>query len=134
LGISVDGLFAPETEQSVRIFQESRSLSADGIVGPQTWAALPDGGPMPVLQAGSTGAIVRSLQTLLTNAAPEQWVTTPQGVDGTFGPKTRASVEAFQAWAGVSADGVVGEQTWAVSLDAMNATLESAVGFQYVMG
>jgi peptidoglycan hydrolase-like protein with peptidoglycan-binding domain len=89
---------------------------------------------MPTLEDGSTGDVVRSLQTLLTNGAPGQWQRTPQGVDGIFGPHTRASVEAFQGWGGVSVDGIVGDQTWSVSLHAMNATLESTVGLGYVIG
>ena len=65
---------------------------------------------MPMLQEGSTGAVVSSLQTLLTNGAPGQWNTTPQGIDGNFGPHTRASVIAFQAWGGVAQDGIVGDR------------------------
>ena len=108
---------------------------ADGIVGPATWAALPDGGPMPTLQEGSTGPVVlSSLQTLLTNGAPGAWNVTPQGIDGDFGPKTEAAVKAFQSWGGVPADGVVGDQTWAVSLHAASATLESKVGLNFVIG
>jgi peptidoglycan hydrolase-like protein with peptidoglycan-binding domain len=56
---------------------------------------------------------------------------TPAG-EGNFGPATEASVKAFQAWGGVAKDGVVGDQTWAVSLHAASATLESAVGQQSV--
>jgi hypothetical protein len=41
---------------------------------------------------------------------------------------------AFQVWGGVPSDGVVGDQTWAVSLHAASATLESAVGLQFVIG
>jgi peptidoglycan hydrolase-like protein with peptidoglycan-binding domain len=39
-----------------------------------------------------------------------QWNTTPQGVDGNSGPHTKASVVAFQAWAGAARDGVVGDR------------------------
>ena len=53
-----------------------------------------------------------SLQTLLTNGASGQWNTTPQGIDGNFGPQTKASVVAFQAWGAVAQDGIVGDQTW----------------------
>jgi peptidoglycan hydrolase-like protein with peptidoglycan-binding domain len=66
---------------------------------------------MPTLQESSTGAVVNSLQTLLTNGAPRQWNTTPQGIDGNFGPYTKASVVAFQARGVVAQDGVVGDQT-----------------------
>ena len=109
-------------------------MAVDGIVGPLTWQALPDGGPMPTLEVGSSGDVVRSLQTVLTNGAAGQWGTTPQGIDGHFGPHTRASVEAFQSWGGTGADGVVGDSTWSVSLHAASATLETEVGLQYVIG
>jgi peptidoglycan hydrolase-like protein with peptidoglycan-binding domain len=130
----VDGIFGPSTEAAVKNFQHDKGLTVDGIVGPHTWAALPDGGPMPTLQQGSTGEVVRSLQQVLTNGAPGQWNTTPQGVDGDFGPHTKSSVEAFQRWGKVTADGIVGDQTWSVSLHAASATLETEVGLKYVIG
>lgn len=133
-GLSVDGIFGAQVETAVKEFQQGAGLTVDGIVGPLTWAALPDGGPMPTLEVGSTGSVVSSLQTLLTNGAPGQWVTTPQGIDGDFGPHTKASVEAFQAWGGVTVDGIVGDQTWSVSLHAASATLETAVGLGFVIG
>jgi peptidoglycan hydrolase-like protein with peptidoglycan-binding domain len=133
-GLKVDGAFGPLVETAVKQFQQGAGLTVDGIVGPLTWAALPDGGPMPTLQLGSSGAVVTSLQNLLTNGAPGQWITTPQWIDGIFGSNTKASVEAFQTWGGVAADGIVGDQTWAVSLHAASATLETAVGLGFVIG
>jgi peptidoglycan hydrolase-like protein with peptidoglycan-binding domain len=133
LSLAVDGIFGLLTEAAVKQFQEGAGLVADGIVGPLTWAALPDGAPMPTLQDGSSGDVVRSLQRVLTNGAAGQWNTTPQGIDGIFGPHTRLSVEAFQRWGGVSVDGIVRDQTWSVSLHAASATLESAVGLQFVI-
>jgi peptidoglycan hydrolase-like protein with peptidoglycan-binding domain len=132
LGVVVDGSFGPATETAVIEFQQGEGLAADGIVGPATWQALPDGAPMPTLQEGSHGNVVESLQTVLTNGAGQWGDVTPQGIDGQFGPHTRAAVKAFQAWGGVAADGVVGEHTWDVSLHAAGATLESEVGLQYV--
>ncbi len=133
LEIAVDGEFGPKTEAAVKLFQQSTGLVADGVVGPRTWQALPDGGPMPQLKDGSTGAVVRDLQQVLTNGAAGGWSITPQGVDGIFGPHTAASVRAFQAWGKVTADGVIGDATWSVTLHAASATLESAVGLQYVV-
>jgi peptidoglycan hydrolase-like protein with peptidoglycan-binding domain len=133
-GVAVDGVFGALTETAVKDFQQGQGLVVDGVVGPLTWAALPDGGPMPTLRVGSSGDVVASLQRLLTNGAQGEWNTTPGALDGSFGPDTEASVKAFQVWGGVPADGVVGDQTWDVSLHAASATLESAVGLQFVIG
>jgi peptidoglycan hydrolase-like protein with peptidoglycan-binding domain len=132
LGVAVDGIFGPITEQAVKEFQDSANLQVDGIVGPLTWGALPDGGPMPLLQEGSTGPVVERLQTALTNGAADWWGVTPQGIDGIFGPHTKASVEAFQTWGHVGVDGIVGDQTWSVPLEAAMATLETVVGLEFV--
>lgn len=45
LGIKIDGSFGPMTEESVRSFQKSKGLTADGVVGPNTWSVL--GGKEP---------------------------------------------------------------------------------------
>jgi peptidoglycan hydrolase-like protein with peptidoglycan-binding domain len=132
-GVAISGIFDAQTETAVKEFQQGAGLVDDGVVGPLTWNALPDGGPMPTLKEGSTGDVVSSLQTVLTNGADGQWITLPLGIDGNFGPNTLASVEAFQSWGGVLADGIVGDQTWAVSLHAAGATLESAVGLHFVI-
>jgi len=89
---------------------------------------------MPTLEVGSSGPVVSSLQTILTNGADQWGGVTSQGIDGQFGPNTKAAVEAFQGWGHVVVDGIVGDQTWAVSLHAASATLETAVGLQYVVG
>jgi peptidoglycan hydrolase-like protein with peptidoglycan-binding domain len=123
----------PLTETAVIEFQQGASLTPDGVVGPLTWQALPDGGPVSLLAEGSTGDVVADLQSVLTNGAPGQWGTTPQGIDRDYGLHTRAFVVAFRTWGGVGVDGVVGDQTWAVSLHATSATLESAVGLTWVI-
>jgi hypothetical protein len=40
LGISVDGVFGPQTERAVKRFQRGHDLVPDGIVGPLTRSAL----------------------------------------------------------------------------------------------
>lgn len=40
LGLVADGLHGPAGVEAVRLFQRTRRLTPDGIVGPTTWAAL----------------------------------------------------------------------------------------------
>ncbi|MET1004889.1 MAG: peptidoglycan-binding protein, partial [Propionibacteriaceae bacterium] len=129
--VVLDGSFGPSTQAAVIDAQQASGLVVDGVVGPRTWAVLPDGGPMPRLAKGSSGEVVTRLQQVLTDGAPEHWAVPPQGVDGRFGPNTLASVEAFQRFAAVRVDGVLGDQTWAVPLFT-GEDLERAVGLDGV--
>lgn len=43
IGLTVDGIFGPETDMAVRTFQDQLGLGADGVVGPKTWSALVGG-------------------------------------------------------------------------------------------
>jgi hypothetical protein len=58
---------------------------------------------MEVLKKGSKGESVRTLQEFLKIT-----------VDGDFGPKTESAVKAFQKKTGLTVDGIVGRNTWAV--------------------
>ena len=82
------------TETATRHFQQVHGIPATGVVDEGTWKVLPDGGPMPKLQQGSTGEAVRCLQEVLTMGAVGLWNQTPKGVDGDFGSNTAASVRA----------------------------------------
>lgn len=59
---------------------------------------------LPLVQRGDTGAIVETIQRLLG--------LDPADVDGDFGPRTEATVMAYQKGHGLSVDGQVGGQTW----------------------
>jgi peptidoglycan hydrolase-like protein with peptidoglycan-binding domain len=61
----------------------------------------------PVVGEGSRGEAVVALQYLLTARGFN-----PDGVDGIFGPHTRAALMRFQASKRLSVDGVAGAQTW----------------------
>lgn len=46
-GLDAGDTFGDETDAAVRFFQETKGLKVDGIVGPQTWAALQGTAPSP---------------------------------------------------------------------------------------
>lgn len=69
-------------------------------------AAQPTIPDWPLVKKGDQGAEVHAIQHLLR--AHGYSLT----VDGIFGNKTRAEVQAFQAAKGLSADGIVGAKTW----------------------
>jgi peptidoglycan hydrolase-like protein with peptidoglycan-binding domain len=61
----------------------------------------------PTQSLGDRGADVRAIQGLLTANG------VPTSVNGLFTTNTLASVKAFQAANGITADGIVGDTTWA---------------------
>lgn len=74
----------------------------------------------PVLRLGSDGDDVVGLQTIL------KLLGLLAVVDGDFGPRTKAAVEAFQRDNKLGIDGVVGPRTWAVLEDVTNALPDDA--------
>ena len=108
----IDGISGPGTRGAVRRFQARRGLAADGIAGAQTRRRLgrrgrPRLGGRP-MRASQRGWDVAALQFLLTVRGFR-----PGGIDGGYGPGTRAAVHRFQIAAGLSVDDVAGQQTLA---------------------
>lgn len=91
-----NGVFGTGTKVAVQDFQRAHSLVADGIVGPLTWPDL-----TPTIEHNSTGNTVRAVQEVLG-----------MDVNGDFGTVTLDNVKAFQAKHKLTADGIVGPNTW----------------------
>lgn len=105
---AVDGVFGVYTESAVKMFQSWANLDQDGIVGPLTWEKIDLADKTdPTLQEGSKGVAVRGLQRMLVTRGFD-----PGEIDGRFGPKTKAAVNAFQSDHGLDVDGIVGPKTW----------------------
>ena len=131
--VKIDGTFGPETKNAVVAFQKEYGLIQDGIVGEKTWDKMysvfkgivdtvfldeeifgiktaPYGGT--VLEFGSTGSAVTTLQqylNVISLSYPEITSVTPTG---NFGPQTRQSVINYQREFGLPKTGRVDEQTW----------------------
>jgi len=132
----VDGIFSQSTAKAVSEFQQAAGISADAIVGQNTWnrlfpstpgeiantplaeeGAIAGGLPLPtqtnfpILRRGMRGATVRDLQERLRAKGFLQSV-----ADGVFGRQTQVAVKAAQRQYRLPADGIVGPATWEVLL------------------
>jgi peptidoglycan hydrolase-like protein with peptidoglycan-binding domain len=96
--IAADGIYGPETAQSVRQFQTGlRAMFISDVLGSLDWPEL-----VIEVGRGSTGDAVRGLQSVFPQLA----------VDGNFGSNTEAAVKDFQETFGLNVDGIAGRRTW----------------------
>jgi peptidoglycan hydrolase-like protein with peptidoglycan-binding domain len=106
--LTVDGIFGDKTLTAVKNYQSKNGLTADGFVGPSTFAKL---NPAPIearlLRVGSTGSDVKLLQTNLNSKGYKLTA------DGVFGELTLAAVKNYQSKNKLSVDGLVGPATLA---------------------
>jgi peptidoglycan hydrolase-like protein with peptidoglycan-binding domain len=75
----------------------------------------------PTVQIGDSGESVEYLQNLL-NSYDQALL----DADGEFGESTELAVKAFQEKSGVSSDGIVGNETWALLQALVAADPESS--------
>lgn len=134
---AVNGVFEESTGQAVKRFQAAAGISADGVVGSETWNRLfptsepvavnpaprqpapvesrrPEPAPtgeFPILRRGARGEAVRGLQSRLRAIGVYSGE-----IDGVFGPGTEEAVKAAQSKFGLEADGIVGGATWGAIL------------------
>ena len=126
--VTVDGRFGSATAAAVRRFQTYFGLTSDGVVGRTTWnklyevyndiankllsSSLRPGEYPGVLRNGSSGTAVRELQFYLYLMSAYESSIPAIGIDGQFGASTEAAVRAYQRFAGLTVDGIVGRTTW----------------------
>ena len=153
--VALDGIFAEDTEASVKRFQEIFGLSPDGIVGSSTWYAIlriynavkrlneldSEGIRLEevtkqypgVLSLGSQGLGVSNLQYFLAYLSEFYSEIPKVNIDGTFGNQTRQAVIAAQRVFGLTPDGVVGEITWNAIYNAYRGIV-AEIPLKYVEG
>ncbi|MEY9966088.1 N-acetylmuramoyl-L-alanine amidase [Streptacidiphilus sp. MAP12-16] len=121
---SASSLFDSSVDAAVRHFQQQRGLTADGIVGPETYRhlnearwRLGDRVISHVVSNPQVGDDVAQLQQRLLDMG-----FTPGRVDGIFGPATAQALSEFQRNMGLHPDGALGPTTFTV-LARLNRTV-----------
>ncbi|MCL1925114.1 MAG: peptidoglycan-binding protein, partial [Defluviitaleaceae bacterium] len=129
--------FDAATKNAVIAFQREMGLKADGIVGSDTWRALyneywgivghtpspPSSYPGYYIRKGQISDDVLQVQKAL-NRARSIYPSIPAiAEDSNFGSGTEEAVKAFQRAAGLSADGIVGQDTWNALMNVSTMSL-----------
>jgi N-acetylmuramoyl-L-alanine amidase len=109
----VEAVYDEATEHAVRLFQQRRGLSVDGIVGPETYRAINAakfrlGDRLLSLSSGHpfVGDDVAALQDRLLELGFDAG-----RVDGVFGDRTESALRSFQREYGLLPDGSCGPAT-----------------------
>lgn len=142
--VSIDGVYGPDTENSVLQFQRQFGLPETGEVDAKTWDMLYNvyAGILQEMridietlyleqvripiQLGDTGETVRELQNQLNRLKQSYPMIPTLLVTGTYGQKTRMAVMTFQKENGLPVTGVVDETTYKAIVDR-DLDLQSAV-------
>jgi len=104
----VDGTFGPGTEAAVKAFQQSKGLTVDGMVGPNTMAALQ-----------SSGAIAGSAAAGAAAAATAAATPTPGAASTTGGTCNPTAAQVSKMFPGVPLSNI--ETNLPFVMDALNA-------------
>lgn len=102
LGVAADGIFGSKTKAAVQAYQAKKGLTADGIAGTLTLTSIVR--DAPIVRNGDTSKwafIVEALVGCIT-------------LDCKIDSDDITKIKAFQLAHGLTADGIVGQLTWAV--------------------
>jgi putative chitinase len=102
-------------------FTQKAKAAVARLEAVQLSGAPSPGETRPVLARGSKGDAVVQLQTLLRD------LNFAVAIDGDFGPGTEVAVTRFQSENSLTADGIVGPQTWA-AMDSAKSNLTKKAG------
>jgi len=130
----ITGYYGIITEESVKKFQRESGLKADGITGPETWAALlsqdeSDGDNVEVVSNEDTDMALSSNQieystgmecadvALIQSRLNDLGFYNYKHITGYFGSITNIAVSAFQKACYITPTGIVDRVTWDLLFD-----------------
>jgi hypothetical protein len=99
--LTVDGQYGPLTEAAVLDFQQARQLPASGVIDAGTWTPL-----VVTVRRNDRSVAVGAAQRQLNKYGYAL------AADGVFGQLTEGAARDFQRQSALSADGVIGPNTW----------------------
>ena len=99
LHIGADGIFGKNTLAAVNKWKTENKLEPNGIIDENDWGIISQS--MQMIKINSSGVGVQMWQLFLGIDA-----------DGKFGQFTKSSTIAYQKTVGLTADGIVGRDTW----------------------
>jgi len=114
--VPVDGDFDATTKAAVEAFQAEHGLTADGVVGDETWPAL-----IVTVRPGATGDAVKAAQSQIVERVPGLLA-----VDGVYGTATETAVNAFKTAIGLPPNGAVGPNPWKAFVDGFLTAASAA--------
>lgn len=149
--VQIDGNFRQDTQDAVRTFQKTFKLNTDGAVGPATWykisyiytavkklaeldsegeeqIVIPGAYPGYIIRQGQRGDNVKAVQYIISLLSTYYHQLEPLKVDGIFGASTTRAVKSFQEIYNLSADGLVGRNTWQKLID-IYVSMRSDINF-----
>ena len=101
--IKVNGLYDADFVAYVVSWQGNHGCTADGIIGPDTWAAISKAAPTCSTSRNRISGYTLALQLALGgNLTP----------DAIYGPRTKAAVATYQDANKLFVDGICGPKTW----------------------
>lgn len=107
-----NGIFDDKFAAEVGDWQAQHNLTADYIIGKNTWTALAKNTPTCSTSKNKTSVYTCALQILIGGL----------DVDGIYGSKTKKAVAAYQASTNLDADGICGPKTWSALITGAATT------------
>lgn len=99
-GKEADGIFGSKTKDALKKWQKSNGLTNDGIAGAKTWTKIRS--QAPTLRKDAEGIWVKVLEAFLDTMTD----------DGKYTSTEMQAVKAYQTSKKLTADGIVGKNTW----------------------